>query len=67
MRTRMDITADEDFPAAGERKGSDAKGISHPAAGGTPAGERTRAAMARYESYIAGYQAWARNLRRPSN
>jgi hypothetical protein len=63
----MDITADEDFPAVGDRKGGEANSNSHPVSAGTSAAERARAAMARYESYIAGYRAWARNLRRPSN
>ena len=70
MRTPMDIAVDEDFSAAGEPTGRQApcgrEAKSKPAAG-APAGERAQAAMALFETYVAGYRAWALNLRRPTN
>ena len=64
MRTGMDITADENGLTATERAPGEAVRTPPAPANDATAGERARAAMARYESYIAGYRAWARHFRR---
>ena len=67
MGRQMEITAEDSFLAIGERKDADAPVFQHAARDGELAGQRARAAMACYESYIAEYRAWARNLRRPTD
>lgn len=67
MRRPMEVLAEDSLSAAADRKDSDAR-MKAPSAGDeASAGQRAQAAMACYESYIAGYRAWARTLRRPTS